>query len=85
MREGAFKKHAKRTLIYLFLIIMAFISVFPVYWCFISAFNNTQEILGGKLVPGGHLIENITHLLEQQRVFTALRLQTEPNRTGDTQ
>ena len=73
MREGAFKKHAKRTLIYLFLIIMAFISVFPVYWCFVSAFNNTQQILGGRLVPSTHLMENLRNLLDQYNVFTALK------------
>ncbi|MDO4356439.1 MAG: carbohydrate ABC transporter permease [Clostridia bacterium] len=73
MREGAFKKYGKKTLMYAFLIIMSFISVFPLYWCFISAFNTTQEILGGKLIPGSHLIENIQNLLEQQQVFTALK------------
>ena len=73
MNSGAFKKNFYKGLIYLFLIVMSFLSVFPLYWCFISSTNTTQEILGGKLVPGGHLIENFTHLLEQQRVFTALK------------
>ena len=73
MREGALKKHTKKTLVYLFLVIMSFVSVFPLYWCFVSAFNTTPEILGGKLIPGGHLIENIKNLLDQQRVFTALK------------
>lgn len=73
MREGAFKKYSKKTLVYLFLIVMSFISVFPLYWCFVSAFNTTPEILGGRLVPGTHLIENIKNLLDQQQVFTALK------------
>ena len=73
MREGAFKKYAKKVLIYGFLILMSFISVFPLYWAFISAFNTTSEILGGKMLPGTHLIENITNLLAQQDVFGAFR------------
>ena len=73
MNASIFKERSKRVLMYAFLIIMSFLSVFPLYWCFISAFNTTQEVLGGKLVPGGHLAENIQHLMEQQQVFTALK------------
>ena len=73
MSKGAFRKYGSKALIYLFLIVMSFISVFPLYWCFVSAFNTTPEILGGKLVPGGHLMENIANLLDQQKVFTALK------------
>ena len=73
MREGAFSKYAKKTLIYLFLILISFISVFPLYWCFVSASNTTSEILGGKLVPGSHLMENLTNLFAQQDVLNALK------------
>ena len=73
MSGSIFKERAKRFLMYAFLIVMSFISVFPLYWCFVSAFNTTQEVLGGKLVPGGHLMENIHNLMEQQQVFTALK------------
>ena len=73
MKGSIFAERAKRVVMYAFLIIMSFISVLPLYWCFVSAFNTTQEILGGKLIPGGHLAENIQHLMEQQQVFTALK------------
>ncbi len=73
MREGAFSKYATRVVTYGFLIIVSLISVFPLYWAFISAFNDTQQILGGRMIPSTHLIENITHLFEQQPVLTAMK------------
>ena len=73
MTNGATGERIKRVLMYAFLVIMSFISVFPLYWCFVSAFNTSQEVLGGKLIPGGHLMENLQHLMEQQQVFTALK------------
>lgn len=76
MRSGWFKKRFWKTLIYLFLIIASFLSVFPLYWCFVSAFNTTQEILGGRLIPSTHLLENIRNLMDQQQVFTALKNST---------
>ena len=76
MREGAFKKYFKRTMTYLFLIVVSFLSVFPIYWCFISASNTTAEILGGKLLPGSHLQENLTNLFAQADVLTAFKNST---------
>lgn len=73
MRSGAFTKHAVRVLMYGFLIVVSLVSVFPLYWAFISAFNNTQEILGGRMIPSTHLIENINNLFAQQDVWTALK------------
>ena len=73
MTNSIFRERLKRVLMYAFLVIMSLLSVFPLYWCFVSAFNTSQEVLGGKLVPGGHLAENIQHLMEQQQVFTALK------------
>lgn len=73
MRKGRFAKYAKKTLTYLFLIIVSFISVFPLYWCFVSSSNTTQEILGGKMLPGPHLIENMKNLFSQQDVLGALK------------
>lgn len=73
MKEGAFKKHAVRTLIYAFLIVSSFLSVFPLYWSFISAFNDTQEILGGRMLPSTHLAENLSGLFAQQNVLGAMK------------
>ena len=73
MREGAATKYSTRVIMYAFLIIVSLVSVFPLYWAFISAFNNTQQILGGRMIPSTHLVENLTNLLAQQDVFTAMK------------
>ena len=71
--NSAFRKKLTRALIYLFLIVVSLISIFPLYWSFISAFNDTQQILGGRMLPGNHLFENLHNLLEQVDVFTAFK------------
>lgn len=73
MREGALRKNATRAVMYIFLIAVSLISVFPLYWSFISAFNNTQQILGGWMLPSTHLFENLQHLFEQHNVMRALK------------
>ena len=73
MREGAASKYSTRFIMYAFLIVVSFISVFPLYWAFISAFNNTQQILGGRMIPSTHLLENLKNLFAQQDVFTAMK------------
>ena len=73
MREGAASKYSTRFIMYAFLIVVSFVSVFPLYWAFISAFNNTQQILGGRMIPSVHLMENLKNLFAQQDVFTALK------------
>ncbi|MBR5287430.1 MAG: carbohydrate ABC transporter permease [Clostridia bacterium] len=72
MREGAASKYVTRFIMYAFLIIVSLISVFPLYWAFISAFNNTKEILGGRMIPSVYLIENLKNLFAQQNVGRAM-------------
>lgn len=72
MREGRLLKVVTRTLIYLFLIIAAFLSIFPLAWSAISGFNSTEQILGGYLLPSSHLAENLNHLFTQQDVWLAM-------------
>ena len=73
MREGAFAKHSTRFVMYAFLVIVSLVSVFPLYWAFISAFNNTQQILGGRMIPSTHLIENLKNLFAQQDGLNAMK------------
>ena len=73
MREGAISKNVTRFFMYAFLIVVSFISVFPLYWAFISAFNNTQQILGGYMLPSTHLMENLRNLFAQQDVLQAMK------------
>jgi lactose/L-arabinose transport system permease protein len=45
---------------YLFLGVMAFVSIFPFFWMMISASNTSVEIMAGKVSVGGALFENIS-------------------------
>lgn len=72
MREGAASKYTTRFFMYAFLIIVSLISVFPLYWAFISAFNSSQQILGGRMIPGTNLIVNLQNLFAQQNVGRAM-------------
>ena len=73
MREGALAKKVSRFCMYAFLIVASFISVFPLYWAFISSCNNTQQILGGRMIPSTHLMENLRNLFAQQDVLNAMK------------
>lgn len=43
---------------YLFLIIVSFISVFPLYWMVSAATNKSAEVISGRLIPGTYFLEN---------------------------
>ena len=57
---------------YLFLIIVSFISVFPLYWMICAATNKSAEVVSGKLIPGTYFLENLKALLANQNVGRAL-------------
>lgn len=57
---------------YIFLIIVSFISVFPLYWMFGAATNSTVDVARGKITFGTQAVENFRKLLEQQDLFGAL-------------
>ncbi|MCI5517415.1 carbohydrate ABC transporter permease [Lachnospiraceae bacterium SGI.085] len=57
---------------YIFLIIVSFISVFPLYWMFSAATNSTVDVARGKITFGTQAAENFRKLLEQQDLFGAL-------------
>ena len=57
---------------YIFLIIVSFISVFPLYWMFSAATNSTVDVARGKITFGTQAVENFRKLLEQQDLFGAL-------------
>ena len=66
------KRFITRALLYLFLSLVAFISIFPCYWMLISAFNSTEEIVGGKLLPGSYLWENLKNLFSTYDIWAGL-------------
>ena len=61
-------KRVKKIAAYLFLTVASVISVFPLYWMISAATNNSTDVLGGRLLPGLHLIENYKELILQQNV-----------------
>jgi lactose/L-arabinose transport system permease protein len=62
------KSSIQRRLIptYIFLIIVSFISVFPLYWMITAATNNTVDIARGKITFGTYVVENFKNLIAQQ-------------------
>lgn len=57
---------------YLFLGICAIISIFPFYWMVVSMTNTSTDVTRGKLLPGGHFIENFKNLLQTVDLVPAL-------------
>lgn len=62
----------KRTLSYIFLTIATIVSIFPFLWMVISATNKSVDVTQGRLLPGGHLIENFKSLLNTVDLIPAL-------------
>lgn len=65
-------KKIKRVFTYIFLSIASLVSIFPFLWMLISMTNKSVDVTAGRLLPGGHLIENINKLIEQTQIGTAL-------------
>ena len=66
--------HIQRKLIpsYIFLSIMAFLSVFPLFWMFTAATNTTVEVARGKIWFGSHLMENYKALIATDNLWQAM-------------
>ncbi|WP_231514917.1 carbohydrate ABC transporter permease [Oceanobacillus salinisoli] len=62
----------KTGFIYTLLSMVAFISLFPFLWMLISMTNKSVDISQGRLLPGGHLFENISKLFENYDIGSAL-------------
>ena len=62
------KSMVQRRLIptYVFLIIVSFLSVFPLYWMIAAATNTSLEVSRGRILPGAHAAENFRNLITQQ-------------------
>ena len=74
MTEKKNKSAIQRRLIptYIFLIIVSFISVFPLYWMISAATNTSTDVSRGKILPGSYLAVNFKNLLAQQPLWRAL-------------
>ncbi|MEK5060833.1 carbohydrate ABC transporter permease [Paenibacillus shunpengii] len=62
----------KRFFTYLFLIIATLVSIFPFIWMIVSATNQSVDVTKGTLLPGSHLIENVTNLFNSVDMWQAL-------------
>lgn len=57
---------------YIFLIIVSFISVFPLYWMIVASTNTSVEVSRGSILPSTHFMENFRNLMAQQPLWRAL-------------
>lgn len=57
---------------YIFLIIVSFISVFPLYWMITAATNQSVDVARGKITFGSYALENFQKLVAQQDLWGAL-------------
>ena len=74
MTKQKSKSMIQRRLIptYIFLGIVSFISVFPLYWMISAATNTSTDVSRGRLLPGTHFMENFKNLMSQQPLWRAL-------------
>jgi len=66
--------HIQRRLIpsYVFLTIMSFLSVFPLYWMFTAATNTSLEVAQGKIWFGSNLVQNYRNLIANDNLWQAM-------------
>ncbi len=57
---------------YIFLTVFALFSLFPLYFMVVSATNTSQEVLGAKMLPGGHFLENLRNLIDTSDLGSAV-------------
>lgn len=63
---------AKKIGMYVFLCIVSFVSVFPLYWMVCAATNKSADVVSGRLVPGMYFLENWKALMASQDVLGSL-------------
>lgn len=57
---------------YIFLTLFALFSIFPLYFMLVSSTNTSQDVLGSRLLPGGHFMTNLKALLGSQDLGAAM-------------
>lgn len=68
------KSMVQRRLIptYIFLIIAAFISVFPFYWMISAATNTSLDVAQGRIIPGTYALTNFQNLVSNNNLWQAM-------------
>lgn len=67
------KRKAASAARYVFLTVVALLSLFPLYWMFMASTNQSIDVMRGTLVPGTHFFENLRNLFGLQNVGRAMR------------
>lgn len=62
----------KKVFQYTFLTIVSLVSIFPLYYMFCGATNSSMDVIAGKMLPGGHVFENLKSLLANQDLARAM-------------
>lgn len=62
----------KKILVYLFLIVVSLLSIFPFYWMASAATNTSLDVIRGKIIPGSYLFENVKNLLTNYDLKSAM-------------
>lgn len=62
----------KKAFMYIFLSIVSFLSVFPLYYMMCASTNKSADVITGRLIPGTYLVENFKSLIANQNLGLAL-------------
>ncbi|ERJ13103.1 carbohydrate ABC transporter permease [Haloplasma contractile] len=62
-------KNVRNSLVYIFLGLASFVSIFPFFWMIIGITNTTQDITKGKFTFGNALMVNIRNLFDTTDIF----------------
>ena len=62
----------KKVISYIILILASFLSAFPLYYMLCGAANTSIDVVRGRLIPGGYLVENFKTLVGMQDLKLAM-------------
>ena len=62
----------KKVISYIILILASFLSAFPLYYMLCGATNASIDVVRGRLIPGGYLVENFKTLVGMQNLKLAM-------------
>ena len=62
----------KKVISYIILILASFLSAFPLYYMLCGATNTIIDVVRGRLIPGGYLVENFKTLVGMQDLKLAM-------------
>lgn len=73
MKDVSSASRFNRLFMYMFLIVVSFISIFPFLWMIVSSTNPSVDVTRGRLLPGNYFFENFRNLLTSVDILNALK------------